>query len=414
MGLFDIFQTKDEMPKQSGEPVCALCGSRLSKSGTYMLDGKKVCENCHRKQKPDDYCHSCGRKDHLYSWDGHRYCNSCYTRVTTNEQCGLCKQKLTPGEKKNLLIGLGRRFCDSCLTQIKAAKAEYNPIVAFSITPRRKTMDSDQTTPKPFLIEVRGQSINLRMRYLRDELEQSRMVKVTRYMPLTEQEPVIILEENGQINRRYVLGTLPGEDFTGFGFMFCLQAYYQGEPKIMVIQIDGQVIPPQVQNRDSLTADKPKAIPYRLEIYFPHSEEAAAKRYELLRGAPLAMKALRYPGYITPRDMRLVGICQNCGSSMTFTSLNFPMMNCVPVYDERGQDVFAFTMEMDRLSQIDDPAAWSENLDGHVFRLSNSFRCPKCGEPYIRYSADGQQSFQERFGHLGCVLLGHKVYKSGE
>lgn len=421
MGMLDNFKSKGEKPAKPWENACTMCGSRLSSSGMYLVDGKKVCENCYKKQKPGDFCHNCGRGGHLYAWDGHKYCNICYMSLTKSEQCGLCKQKLTSSEKRNLLPVLGRRFCDSCLAQIKEHKAESDPIKALSIKPRRKVMAPVRIPAEPSfrplqapidkapqaLIDLHGQSINLRMEGLRESLARTRMVRVWRDIPLSEKEPTICLEEGGQRKRSYVLGTLPGENFTGLVFKFCLQAYYQGDPKVMVIQIGGQVCSPQDQPLGVLPNGISRPIPYRLEIYFPHSEEAAAKRYEFLRGAYLDMKALKYPGYITPGDVRLVGVCQGCGSSMTFNSFNFPMMDCVPVYDEPGHDVFALPVE----EPIDNPAAWSETMDGHTFRLSNSFCCPECGEPYIRYTADSQRQVQERFGHLGCVLLGHKIFR---
>lgn len=113
------------------------------------------------------------------------------------------------------------------------------------------------------------------------------------------------------------------------------------------------------------------------------------------------MKALKYPGYTTPSNVRLVGICPDCGKSFCFHGYACYMMQCDAAYSDDGLDccqISDFNIDKDN---------WTYEADGKTFRYYNSFCCPHCGAPYIDYRKFPEQKV---FGVSACVHLGRKVY----
>lgn len=113
------------------------------------------------------------------------------------------------------------------------------------------------------------------------------------------------------------------------------------------------------------------------------------------------MKALKYPGYTTPSNVRLVGNCPDCGKSFCFHGYACYMAQCDAAYSDDGLDccqISDFNIDKD---------SWTHEADGKTFRYYNSFCCPHCGTPYIDYRKFPEQKV---FGVSACVHLGRKVY----
>lgn len=123
--------------------------------------------------------------------------------------------------------------------------------------------------------------------------------------------------------------------------------------------------------------------------------------YKKMRGMDLPAKGLKYPGYTTPSNVRMVGICPDCGKSFCFHAYSLYMGQCDAAYSDDGLDCCSIS------SQGFDKDNWTYQTDGKTFRYYNSFCCPHCGTPYIDY-----RKFPEnkRFGVSGCVHIGRELY----
>lgn len=216
-------------------------------------------------------------------------------------------------------------------------------------------------------------------------------------LPLTEKEPTITLYEDGVKTREYRLQTEKDEDFTGKFFQISVRIGIQGSPPVPAAQIDGFVS--DTPEDRQMTLDD---VGYRMEGHFlACGGETAKLRYEMIRGQDLPMKALKYPGYTTPSNVRLVGICPDCGKSFCFHGYACYMAQNDVAYSDDGLDccqISDFNIDKD---------SWTYEADGKTFRYYNSFCCPHCGTPYIDY-----RKFPEKkaFGVSGCVHLGRKLY----
>ena len=171
----------------------------------------------------------------------------------------------------------------------------------------------------------------------------------------------------------------------------------QGNPSVPVAQIDG-FISDTPEERKMMIQD----IGYRMEGYFLVCGGKNAKvRQEMNRGQDLPMKALKYVGYTTPSNIRMVGICPDCGKSFCFHAYCLYMGQCDMAYSDDGLECCSIS------SPAIDIDTWTYQTDGKTFRYYNSFCCPHCGTPYIDY-----RKFPEnkKFGVSGCVHLGRKLY----
>jgi len=216
---------------------------------------------------------------------------------------------------------------------------------------------------------------------------------------LHEKEPVVCLFEDGIKTREYCLQTEGDEDFTGKYFHVSVRLGFQGNPAIPVAQIDG-FISDTDEDRSMTTND----IGFRMEGHFlACAETAGVVRYEMVRGRDLPVKGLKHPGYTTPSNVRLVGICPSCSKSFCFHGYAFYMMQNDVAYSDDGLDCCVITpCNMDKEN-------WTYETDGKVFRYYNSFNCPHCGVPYIDYKCYPDSKV---FGVSGCVHLGRKVYRA--
>lgn len=216
-------------------------------------------------------------------------------------------------------------------------------------------------------------------------------------IPLTEKEPTISLYEDGIKTRDYCLQTEGEEDFTGKYFLISVRLGIQGNPAVPIAQIDG-LISDTPEERQMTMED----VGYRIEVYFlACGGEAGKQQYEMNRGQDLPMKALKYLGYTTPANIRLIGVCPDCGKSFAFQSYAFYMGQDDVAYSGDGLDCCEI-----RLYEIDKDT-WSFETEGKTFRYYNSFNCPHFGTPYIDYKKYPENKV---FGVSGCVHLGRKHY----
>lgn len=247
-------------------------------------------------------------------------------------------------------------------------------------------------------VQIAGQSIHISSHGVLDYLRNANGPFELRYpIALQEKTPVITLYEDKVKTRQYVLQTDEHENFEGKYFLSSIRIYIQGDPATPVMQLDG-FISDTPEERAITTSD----IGYRMEGHFlAMGGHTAIKRREMNRGQDLPMKGLKYPGYTTPSNIRLVGICPKCGKSFTFHGYAFYMAQSDVAYSDDGLDCCVIE------SYGIDPNTWSYTEDGKTFRYYNPFCCPHCNEPYIDYKAHPENKI---FGVSGCVHLGRKHY----
>ena len=225
------------------------------------------------------------------------------------------------------------------------------------------------------------------------------MYELTDVLPLTEKTPTISLYEDGIKTREYCLQTEEDEDFKGKYFQIAIRLSMHGNPNVPVAQIDGFVS--DTPEKRKMTLDD---IGYRMEGHFLACGGAEGKqRYEMNRGQDLPMKALKFRGYITPSNVRLIGICPDCNKSFVFHGYAVYMSQSDVAYSDDGLDcceIPAYKIDKD---------AWSYEIEGKTFRYYNSFTCPYCGTPYIDYKKHPENKV---FGVSGCVHLGRKLYRA--
>lgn len=218
-------------------------------------------------------------------------------------------------------------------------------------------------------------------------------------IPLREKDPTIYLYEDGTKTKEYVLQTENDEDFTGKYFLISVRLSIHGNPAVPVAQIDGFVSDTPEERKMTMND-----IGYRFEVHFlACGGEEGKQRYEMNRGQDLPMKALKYQGYTTPSNIRLIGVCPDCGKSFCFHGYAFYMMQSDVAYSDDGLDcceIQAYDIDKD---------TWTYETEGKVFRYYNSFNCPHCGTPYIDYKKHPENKV---FGVSGCVLLGKKHYQA--
>lgn len=217
-------------------------------------------------------------------------------------------------------------------------------------------------------------------------------------LPLEDKEPVICLYEDGTKTREYVLQVENNEDFSGKYFLISVRLGIQGNPAVPVAQIDGFVSDTPEERKMTMND-----VGYRFEGHFlACGGEEGKQRYEINRGQDLPMKALKYQGYTTPSNIRLIGVCPDCGKSFCFHGYSFYMAQSDIAYSDDGLDcceIQAYDIDKD---------TWTYETEGKCFRYYNSFNCPHCGTPYIDYKKHPENKV---FGVSGCVLLGRKHYQ---
>ena len=215
---------------------------------------------------------------------------------------------------------------------------------------------------------------------------------------LTEKQPTIHLYENEELVQDYVLQVQKNEDFSGKYFLMSVRLHLGNRVNIAVCQIDGFVADTNEDVKFTI-----EHVGYRFEGYLLKAGGHLAKKaYDEQRGKDLYAKGLRYPGYITSSNVRLLGVCPACGKSFVFHGYNYPHAQCEPAYSEDGLDTY----------EIADPTidkeTWSVEKDGKIFKFYNSFNCPHCKESYIDYK---KYPDMKVFGVLGCVHLGKEAYR---
>lgn len=219
-------------------------------------------------------------------------------------------------------------------------------------------------------------------------------------MALTEKEPVITVFEDGVKTRSYRLQTEGDEDFTGKYFHYSVRVQLLGKYRVPAMQLDGFIADTDEDRKMTM-----QDVGYRMEGHILACGGGPAKAVrEMNRGQDLPNKGLKYPGYTTPSNVRLVGVCAKCGESFTFHGYAFYMGQNDVAYSDDGLDccsIAEYNIDKD---------TWSYEEDGKTFRYYNSFSCPHCGAPYIDYK---KNPGMKQFGVSGCVHLGRKAYHAG-
>lgn len=216
-------------------------------------------------------------------------------------------------------------------------------------------------------------------------------------LPLKEKEPVIELYEDGEKTLEYRLQTEGEEDFTGKYFLISIRMGLTGAPEIPVAQIDGFVSDTPEERKMTMND-----VGYRMEGHFLKLGGGTAQwKYKTTRGQDLVQKGLKYPGYTTPSNVRLVGVCPECGKSFCFHGYAVYLGQCDAAYSDDGLDCCSISNPNIHKD------SWSYEEDGKTFRYYNSFCCPHCGTPYIDYKKHPEN---KTYGVSACVHLGRKLY----
>ncbi|MBQ6164723.1 MAG: hypothetical protein IJK23_09645 [Clostridia bacterium] len=227
------------------------------------------------------------------------------------------------------------------------------------------------------------------------ELFEKKLIETFEVLPIFEPTPEICLYDDGTIAARFRLDGEPGDDFTGKYFHMCARIYMQGKPAAPAVLMDGFI-------SDDANPDETirlSHIGYRMEVRFVGGEIARLRTYAQ-RGMDVEQKALRFPGVITPGNIRYLGICAECARSFMFHSYNFPHMNEIPAYSDDGLDVCGVPVS------IPDAQNWEGTIGGIRFSTHNAFRCPHCGAPYVDYQSHPEMM---RYGTYACVHGGRKI-----
>lgn len=215
---------------------------------------------------------------------------------------------------------------------------------------------------------------------------------------LTEKEPTICIYEDNIKTQDYVLETEGDEDFSGKYFLISVRLGINPRLRVPYAQIDG-FVSDTPDDREFTNND----TGYRMEVHFlACGGEISKNCAESNKGQDLTTKALKYPGYTTPSNIRLIGVCPECGKSFCFHGYAFYMIQSDVAYSDDGLDcceIVAFDIDKD---------TWSYQVDDKTFRYYNSFACPHCKTPYIDYKKYPQNKV---FGVSGCVLLNKTHYR---
>ncbi len=231
-----------------------------------------------------------------------------------------------------------------------------------------------------------------------------RQTEATAVPASAEDAPALRLVADGKELAVYRIEPAPGESFKGKFFHMSARIYMQGDrqhPAAMApcIQIDGFF-----SDSADPAARMGSAPAYRMEAVFAGGRIAAVRR-EMLRGMDLVQKGLRYPGIITPGNVRYIGLCPDCGKSFAFRSYNFPMMQEYPAYSDDGMDVCGIPRGFPGAPER------AVEIGGRRFWSYNAFRCPRCGAPYVDYHTYPQLMGD---GVYALVHLGREVVRFPE
>lgn len=247
-----------------------------------------------------------------------------------------------------------------------------------------------QTDNEPVVVEDNRITLNKDAYFAWHEKHRTPLEKCGA-IALKTKTPSLLLYEGEELSHEYVLGNTKDEDYTGKYFLYSVRMSMVGNPVAPVVQIDGFVADsPDEESMGSNTG-------YRFEGYHPYFGGIESSRRRLVQsGADLIEKGLKYPGYITPANVRLVGICDECGKSLTFIGYNYPGMNAEPLYSDDGTSVIeSYDYNMDKDNGV-------VEKDGRKYRYYNSFCCKYCGHPYIDYNRKREM---KQYGNLGCVYV---------
>ncbi|MBR7061269.1 MAG: hypothetical protein IKI34_06010, partial [Eubacterium sp.] len=217
------------------------------------------------------------------------------------------------------------------------------------------------------------------------------------FIPLEEKTPDLSILDGEKLLAHYILENKENEDFSDK--LLCLRGNFICKNESVKLVSEGVVI--QSKDVDINMAFKAlDTIIYRFEILNISSDESELEEaIAQIDGAELEEKGLRYGNYITPANVRCVGVCRKCGKSFVFNTYNYPMGELEPAYSDDGLHTAKLhTAPVDKKN-------WRITLNGITYRYFNSFCCPHCGGAYIDYK---NRNELKRAGNLGCVHFGYK------
>ncbi len=126
-------------------------------------------------------------------------------------------------------------------------------------------------------------------------------------------------------------------------------------------------------------------------------------------GKGLFQRGLHFSGTITPSNLSLSCICDNCQKSFRIKSFHAGFSNLSYFYSESGSQTLVVSSYVDGAPpamgkpDLEKLAILEANLpkakDGTSFKYQNSFRCPHCGSAYIDFERFPEQREIEYYGN---------------
>ncbi len=128
------------------------------------------------------------------------------------------------------------------------------------------------------------------------------------------------------------------------------------------------------------------------------------------KGKGLFHRGLHFSGTVTPGNISLSCICDECKKCFRIKSFHAGFSNLGYFYSESGKE----TLVVSSYEKGSPPAHGKANLDevleleaklpmakdGTIFSYLNGFRCPHCGANYIDFKAYPEQREQEYYGNV--------------
>jgi hypothetical protein len=128
------------------------------------------------------------------------------------------------------------------------------------------------------------------------------------------------------------------------------------------------------------------------------------------KGRGFMRRGFHYPGRVTPGNVSLSCICDECKKSFRVQSFHAGFSDCGYFYSESGKE----TLTVSGYVKGSPPSLGKANLeevreletklpkakDGTSFSYFNGFRCPHCGANYIDFKAYPKERELEYYGNV--------------
>ena len=171
------------------------------------------------------------------------------------------------------------------------------------------------------------------------------------------------------------------------------------------VQVDGVVTADDGDPAETFEKGKAKGVRFQ-PFFLP---PAAATNAELV-GRGLFARGLHYPGVVTPGNVSLFCLCDNCHRSFRVQSFHAGFSNLVYLYCSHQPHTLVASSYLDDsppLLRAADPAALARfaaklppcDACGGSFAWANPFRCPHCREPFIDFGRFPDERRREYYGN---------------